>query len=441
MAPSVNMAEMLNTDAILTGTATAAAVTVKPIVVVRIRFPDVPVTVTVDIPAAAGLLAASVTRIVPGVLPALKDAVTPPGVPDAATLTLPLKPFSAVPVIVLAPLLPCATLRLAGDAERAKFGGAVMVRAIVAVLFNAPETPVTVTVDAPVTAEALAVSVSVLAPVVLAGLNDAVTPLGRPDAVRLTLPLKPLSGPTVILLAPLLPCGMLRLAGDAESVKLGAAIVSAIVAVLFNIPEVPVTVIVDIPVTAEALAVSVTVLTPVVLVGLNDAVTPLGRLDAVRLTLPLNPFWGPTVIVLAPLPPGLTLRVAGATASVKLGAVTVSAIVAVLVRVPEEPVTVIVDVPAAPEALAVSVSVLAPVVLAGLNDAVTPLGRPDAARLTLPLKPFCGPTVIVLAPLLPCLIESVGCDAASVNAGWPIAAVRSSIRCCPAGVPHPVARS
>ena len=107
------------------------------------------------------------------------------------------------------------------------------------------------------------------------------------------------------------------------------------------------------------------------------------------------------------MPPGLTLRLAGAAARVKVGVVTVSAIVAVLVNVPEEPVTVIVEVPAAPEALTVSVSVLAPVVLAGLNDAVTPLGRPGAARLTLPLKPFCGPTVIVLAPLLPCLIESV----------------------------------
>jgi hypothetical protein len=158
------------------------------------------------------------------------------------------------------------------------------------VLFNVPDIPVTVTVDAPVTADALAASVSVLAPVVLAGLNDAVTPLGRPDAVRLTLPLKPLSGPTVIVLAPLLPCGMLRLAGDAESAKPGAAMVRAIVAVLFNVPEAPVTVIVDIPVTADALAVSVKVLAPVVLAELNDAVTPLGRPDAARLTLPLKPF-------------------------------------------------------------------------------------------------------------------------------------------------------
>jgi hypothetical protein len=401
------MAFMLKTDAILTGAATAAATTVRPIVVVRIKVPDVPVMVTVDVPMAAEVLAATVTKTAPGALPALKAAVTPLGMPDAATLTVPLNPFSALPVIVLAPLLPCATLRLAGDTERVKFGGAAIVSAIVAVLFKVPETPVTVTVDVPVTAEALAVSVSVLAPVVLAGLNDAVTPLARLDAARLTLPLKPLTGPTVIVLPPLLPCKILSAAGDTASVKLGIAIVSAIVAVLFNAPEVPVTVTVDIPVTAEALAVSVSVLVPVVLAGLNDAVTPLGRPDAARLTLPLKPFTGPTVIVLAPLLPGLTVRLAGDAASVKLGVTIVSAIVAVLVNAPEVPVTVTVDVPGAAEALAVSVNVLALVVLAGLNDAVTPLGRPDAARLTLALKPFCGLTVIALAPLLPGLIESV----------------------------------
>jgi len=40
-------------------------------------------------------------------------------------------------------------------------------------------------------------------------------------------------------------------------------------------------------------------------------------------------------------------------------------------------------------------------VLLGLNAAVTPLGRLDADKLTLPLKPFCGVTVMVAAPLVP----------------------------------------
>jgi hypothetical protein len=59
------------------------------------------------------------------------------------------------------------------------------------------------------------------------------------------------------------------------------------------------------------------------------------------------------------------------------------------------------DVPVAAVALAVSVNELVFVAEAGLNEAVTPLGRPDAEKLTLPLKPFWGATVIVLDPFDP----------------------------------------
>ena len=55
-------------------------------------------------------------------------------------------------------------------------------------------------------------------------------------------------------------------------------------------------------------------------------------------------------------------------------------------------------VPVVAVALAESVSVLVVVVLVGLNEAVTPLGSPDADKLTLPLKPFCGFTVMVVVP-------------------------------------------
>jgi hypothetical protein len=58
----------------------------------------------------------------------------------------------------------------------------------------------------------------VLVVVVLPGLNAAVTPLGRPEAERLTLPLNPLSGLTVTVLVPLAPCATLTLLGEAESV-------------------------------------------------------------------------------------------------------------------------------------------------------------------------------------------------------------------------------
>ena len=78
------------------------------------------------------------------------------------------------------------------------------------------DVPVMVTETVPVVAVPLAVSVNVLVVVAGFGLNDAVTPLGRPDADKLTLPLNPFCGVTVIVLVPPTPCTMLRLLGDAE---------------------------------------------------------------------------------------------------------------------------------------------------------------------------------------------------------------------------------
>ena len=83
-------------------------------------------------------------------------------------------------------------------------------------------------------------------------------------------------------------------------------------------------------------------------------------------------------------------------------------------RLLNEPVTVTVTVPVAAALLAVSVKVLVLTVLLGLNDAVTPLGRPEADKLTLPLKPCCGETVMVLVPLPPCTIVKLFGDAESV---------------------------
>jgi hypothetical protein len=75
-----------------------------------------------------------------------------------------------------------------------------------------------VTVTVPVVAALLAASVNVLVVVVELGLNDALTPVGKPDADKLTLPLKPFCGVIVTVLVPLVPCVMLRLVGDAERV-------------------------------------------------------------------------------------------------------------------------------------------------------------------------------------------------------------------------------
>jgi hypothetical protein len=88
-----------------------------------------------------------------------------------------------------------------------KFGlaAALTVRAILVVADRLPDVPVMVTVALPVVAVALAVSVSTLLPVVGFVPNDAVTPLGRPDAASVTLPLNPPTSVTVIVLVPLLP--------------------------------------------------------------------------------------------------------------------------------------------------------------------------------------------------------------------------------------------
>ena len=85
--------------------------------------------------------------------------------------------------------------------------------------------------------------------------------------------------------------------------------------------------------------------------------------------------------------------------------VTVSAIVVLADRLPLVPVIVTVAEPVAAELLAVSVNPLDPVVGLAPNDAVTPLGRPLAERETLPLNPFAGSMVMVLAPEAPCLID------------------------------------
>jgi hypothetical protein len=147
--------------------------------------------VTVAVPVIAVPLAVSVKVLELAVLPGLKDAVTPPGKPEADRLTLLLKPFCGVTVMVLTPAAPCTMVKVFGDAESAKFGGAVTVSERVAALDRLPDVPVAVTVTVPVAAVLLAVSVKMLEPVVLVGLNEAVTPLGRPDADKLTLPLKP----------------------------------------------------------------------------------------------------------------------------------------------------------------------------------------------------------------------------------------------------------
>lgn len=71
------------------------------------------------------------------------------------------------------------------------------------------------------------------------------------------------------------------------------------------------TVTVLVPVAAEAEALKVSVLVPVVEAGLKLAVTPEGKVLVASVTVPLNPFTGDTIMVLAPVPPCATVTLAG----------------------------------------------------------------------------------------------------------------------------------
>ena len=83
------------------------------------------------------------------------------------------------------------------------FGFTVNVKLVLAVVL--PEVPVMVTVNAPVVAVLLAASVSTLVLVVGLVPNDAVTPLGRPEADSVTLPVNPPISVTVMVSVALPP--------------------------------------------------------------------------------------------------------------------------------------------------------------------------------------------------------------------------------------------
>jgi hypothetical protein len=107
-------------------------------------------------------------------------------------------------------------------------------------------------------------------------------------------------------------------------------------------------------------------------------------------------------------------------------AVTLRLNVVVGVRVPEVPVMVTVDVPVVAVALAVRVKVLVEVVGFGLNPAVTPLGRPEAASLTLPEKPFSGTMAMVLVALAPVATDTVFGVAVRSKAGLPVQPLKAN---------------
>jgi hypothetical protein len=216
------------------------------------------------------------------------------------------------------------------------------VSVIVVVAVVVPEVPVMVTVYVPTVAEAVAVNVSTL--VVVVGLVPyaTVTPLGRPVAARVTLPVNAPTSVTVMVSVAVLPWVTDSVGAEGASVKPGLAVtVSAMVVVALNEPEVPVMVTVAAPTVAVALAVSVSTLVEVVGLVANAAVMPVGRPDAVRVTEPVNGLTSVTVIVSVPLAPCAIDRVDAERESVKLPpVVTVRVKVALTTVLPEVPVMV-----------------------------------------------------------------------------------------------------
>lgn len=94
--------------------------------------------------------------------------------------------------------------------------------------------------------------------------------------------------------------------------------------------------------------------------------------------------------------------VAAEGASVKpVAGLTFNVNVVVSVVLPEVPVMVTVNEPVEAALVAVRVRTLEVADDAGLNDAVTPLGRPDAAKVTLPVKLPTSVTVMVPVAVLP----------------------------------------
>lgn len=177
--------------------------TVRLIATVVLRLPDLPVIVTVDVPAAAEGAAVSVRIALAGVDPALNKPVMPAGRPEMLTVTALAKPFCGVRVRVLLPVAPCGMLSAVGEADKMNVGCGVMVSAIVVLLVVLPELPITVTVEYPGAVLAAALNVRVVVRVADAALNVAVIPAGKPVTEKATVPLKLVCGVTVMVLVAL----------------------------------------------------------------------------------------------------------------------------------------------------------------------------------------------------------------------------------------------
>jgi hypothetical protein len=180
------------------------------------------------VPAGVLLCALKLITIVP--LPftdeGLKLAATPAGRPVAEMATVPVKPNNEATLTVAVGFEPGVIVTAAGGAAvMEKSGRPTTVRVMEMLCVSVPLVPLMVTVAGPTVAVAEAVKVSVLmaAPVTEAGLNVAVTPVGKPVTLRATAPEKLFTGRTVTLVEAVLAC--ITLVPLAEIEKSGVVLV------------------------------------------------------------------------------------------------------------------------------------------------------------------------------------------------------------------------
>lgn len=199
-------------------------------------------------------------------------------------------------MIVVLALLPFDTVTGLGCAVRLKSPSALTASAIVVVAVNPSSVPVTVTVVVPTVAVALTLKVTSVLLTAGLGLKVAVTPLGKPEMENVT---GLLSGLAITVVEPVLPCVTVSELGVAIRPRPGST-VNFTVVVCDKLADVPVMVIVLVPVAAVAPTASVILLVEVAGFAENEAVTPFGKPEAASVTSPVNPFSGVMVIVVAP---------------------------------------------------------------------------------------------------------------------------------------------
>ena len=202
--------------------------------VVAVSVPDVPVTVTFDVPGVAVLLAVKVSTLEPLVGFALNIAVTPLGSPVAASVTLPVNPPVSMTAIVWLALAPWITDSAEADLARVKPGVWVVLTVsemwVLAVM--EPDVPIIVTVEVPAAAALPAVRVSTLELVVGLVPKEAVTPEGSPETASCTLPENPPEGCRVMVSVVLLPWTTVRAVVVGARVKPAVPVVGMVSAMV-----------------------------------------------------------------------------------------------------------------------------------------------------------------------------------------------------------------